>query len=88
MLWFFTYGCKLTGSEVIFLIENSEFFIMDLFQRLKIFLCFPQGSCLGPLLFFILINYVADKANIFMYADDSTMFSAAHTLAELQKKIK
>ncbi len=47
----------------------------------------PQGSCLGPLSFSIFINdlpYVVDKANIVMYADDSTMFSAAHTLTELQ----
>ncbi len=50
----------------------------------------PQGSGLGPLSFSIFINdlpYVVDKANIVMYADDSTMFSAAHTLTELQENL-
>ncbi len=55
---------------------------MDLSRRLK--------GCLGPLLFSIFISdlpYVVDKENIVMYADDSTMFSAVHTLTELQENL-
>ncbi len=33
------------------------------------------------------LSYVVDKTNIVMYADDSTMLSAAHTLTELQENV-
>lgn len=47
----------------------------------------PQGSCLGPLLFNIFTNdlpYILRKANIVMYADDSTIYTSASTQMELQ----
>lgn len=46
----------------------------------------PQGSCLGPLVYSIFTNdlpSVLDKARVIMYADDSTMCSAALTYQEL-----
>ncbi len=54
---------------------------MYLSRRLKLFI---------TLLFSIFRNYlpyVFDLTNIVMYADDSTMFSAAHTLTELQEHL-
>ena len=48
----------------------------------------PQGSCLGPLLFSVFTNdmpYAISKANLTMYADDSTLYYAAPTSVELSQ---
>lgn len=46
----------------------------------------PQGSCLGPLLYSIFtidLPSVMNKARVVMYADDSTVYSAASECYEL-----
>ena len=50
----------------------------------------PQGSILGPALFLLLVNYLplALKNDIGIYADDSTLYASAPTLAEVEEKIR
>lgn len=46
----------------------------------------PQGSCLGPLLFTIFTNdlpLVLDRANVSMYADDTTLYMSATNVDDL-----
>ena len=52
--------------------------------------CVPQGSTLGPLLFFIYINDIPnclEKANIRTFADDTTLFYSSNSLQDLEKTI-
>ena len=46
----------------------------------------PQGSCLGHLLFSIFTNdmpLALSKASVYMYADDSTLYTSATTTSEV-----
>ena len=49
----------------------------------------PQGSILGPLLFLIYINDLADglPSNAKLFADDTSLFSAAHNVNTTAKKL-
>ena len=50
----------------------------------------PQRSILGPALFLLFISYLplVLKNNIGIYADDSTLYASAPTLAEVEEKIR
>ena len=50
----------------------------------------PQGSCLGPLLFLIYINYLpkaVQGSSVTMYADDTSLFHQSHDLTQLNEAI-
>lgn len=50
----------------------------------------PQESFLGPAFFLLFINdlHLVLKNNIGIYADDSTLYASAPTLAEVEEKIR
>ena len=49
----------------------------------------PQGSILGPLLFLVYINDLADSlsSNVKLFADDITIFSVIHNLKVITTKV-
>ena len=59
-------------------------------EQLSIQSSVPQGSILGPALFLLFINNLplVLKNNIGVYADDSTLYASAPTLADVEEKIR
>ena len=50
----------------------------------------PQGSCLGPLLFLIYINYLPHAVNastVSMYADDTSLMFQSQDISQLNETI-
>ena len=50
---------------------------------------FPQGSILGPALFLLCINDLADDiCDIVLYADDSTLYSKCDQVSDLWQQLE
>ena len=83
-------GVLLPGSIVTLQIENTYVYFNGVFSEMRVMSCgVPQGRCLGPLLFSIFTNdlpLILNNASIAMYADDSTIYSAALTPVDLGSK--
>ena len=71
---------------------KTSFFFNGSYSECKTVKCgVPQGSCLGPLLYSIFTNdlpLVLNKANICMYADDSTIYTSALSANDLNTALK
>ena len=79
--WFWSYLC-----EQIFFTEIEN----QLSDYGRILCGVPQGSILGPLMFFIYINDIlqAVKSNLFSYVDDSCLTYQHRDVEEIEKQLK
>ena len=77
--WFKSY---LTNSEQLVSINDT------LSSKLPVKCGVPQGSVLGPILFLLYINDIANSYNsrskCFLFADDTSLFSSAKNIHELE----
>ena len=78
--WFESY---LTGREQFVTFKGKTS------NTLPVHLGAPQGSILGPLLFFLFINDLPlyTSSSVDMYADDSTLSNSAKTITDLEDKL-
>ena len=80
----------MTGLKVIYLIEVNMCITITLAQLNSITCAVPQGSILGPLLFLLYINDIANVSDILfslLFADDTSVFLQGDQLDDIANKM-